>query len=163
MATPLGHSIVGYMVARAAGVKSPATMALAVGAANLPDVDLLMGYVANGDLFSLHHEVITHKPQFPLIAGAGVGALSIAASVLRGRRPTARGVLKPALLTTALVGSHVAMDPLPLPYDSMPLRAVSFWEAIVSQAWNAVIDMAFYGTLAAVVFERGPNSRRAQA
>jgi hypothetical protein len=163
MSTPLGHSIVGYTLARIAGVKSPGAMALAVGAANLPDVDLLLGYVANGDLFSLHHEVITHKPPFPLLVGAGVGALSAAVSVARGRKPRVTDIVRPAALATALVGSHVVMDRLPLPYDNMPLRAASFWEAVVSQAWNAVIDMASYGTLAAMLFERGPNGRRAEA
>jgi len=33
MATPVGHSIVGYTLARAAGVSSPGGLALAVGAA----------------------------------------------------------------------------------------------------------------------------------
>ena len=163
MATPLGHSIVGYTVARAAGVKTPVTMALSIVAANLPDVDFLLGYDANGDVFSLHHEVITHKPQFPLLVGAGVGALCAAASVVRGRRPKVGDVLRPAALATALVGSHVAMDPLPLPYDNMPLRTAGFWEAVVSQAWNAVIDMAFYGTVAALLFERNGNGRTAEA
>jgi hypothetical protein len=45
----------------------------------------------------------------------------------------------------------------------MPLRTASFWEAVVSQAWNAVVDMAFYGTLAAMLFERGPNGLREEA
>jgi len=130
-------------------------MALAVVAANLPDVDFLMGYVANGDVFSLHHEVITHKPPFPLIVGIGVGALAAAGSIARGRRPRAREIARPALLAGAFVGSHVLMDRLPLPYDNMPRKNASFWEAIASQSWNAVIDMAVYGSLAALLFERG--------
>jgi hypothetical protein len=157
MSTPLGHSIVGYTVARIAGVKSPGAMALAVGAANLPDVDFLVGYVANGDVFSLHHEVITHKPPFPLLVGAGVSTLCAAVSMLRGRTPRVSSVVRPGLLATALVGSHVVMDRLPLPYDNMPLRTASFWEGVFSQAWNAVIDMAFYGTVAAVLFDRNGN------
>ena len=166
MATPLGHSIVGYMVARAAGVRSPAAMALAIGAANLPDVDFLLGYVANGDAFSLHHEVITHKPAFPLLVGAGVGALLATTSMVRGRRPRLREMARPAALATALVGSHVVMDRLPVPYDSMPRRNASLLEAVASQAWNAVLDMAVYGSVAALLFERsdrGPNGRDADA
>ena len=166
MATPLGHSIVGYTVARAAGVHSPVAMALAVGAANLPDVDFLLGYVANGDVFSLHHEVITHKPSFPLLVGTGVGALAATASIARGRRPRLREIARPAALATALVGSHVVMDRLPVPYDNMPRRNASFWEAVASQAWNAVLDMAVYGSTAALLFERGeraPNGRNPDA
>ncbi len=163
MATPLGHSIVGYALARATGVKSPGAMALAVVAANLPDVDFLMGYVANGDVFSLHHEVITHKPVFPLIVGAGVGAIAAAASLARGRGPSARSVARLALLASAFVGSHVVMDRLPIPYDNMPRKNASFWEAVASQSWNAVIDMAVYGSIAALLFERGSNGRTPEA
>jgi hypothetical protein len=162
MATPLGHSIVGYTVARAAGVRSPGAIALAVGAANLPDVDFILGFMAHGDALSLHHEVITHRPVFPLLAAAGVGTFCAAVSLLRGHKPSAGRVLRPAALTAALVGSHVAMDPLPLPYDSMQLRSASRWEVIVSQAWNAVIDMAVYGTLAAVLFDRNGRARARQ-
>jgi hypothetical protein len=163
MATPLGHSIVGYTLARAAGVRSPGAMAVAVGAANLPDVDFLMGYVANGDVFSLHHEVITHKPPFPLIVGAAVGALVAAASLLRGQKPTLARVGRPALLAGAYVGSHVVMDRLPLPYDNMPRENAGVWETVASQAWNAVIDMAFYGSIAALLFERGASGQQTEA
>jgi hypothetical protein len=154
---------VGYALARAAGVRSPVATALAIGAANLPDVDFLMGYVANGDVFSLHHEVITHKPPFPLIVAAAVGALSAATAAARGKRLRVRDVARPALLAGAFVGSHVVMDRLPLPYDNMPRKNASFWEAVASQAWNAVIDMAFYGSLAALLVERGQVSAPAEA
>jgi hypothetical protein len=163
MATPLGHSIIGYAVARAAGVKSRPAMALAIGAANLPDIDFLVGYVAKGDLLSLHHEVITHRPAFPLLAGVGTAFGAAALSLLRGRRPRPMEVLRPAALVSALVGSHVVMDPLPLPYDNMPLRSASFGEVVVSQAWNAVIDMACYGTLAALLLDRNGSAKRAEA
>lgn len=163
MATPLGHSIVGYTVARAAGVQSPVAMALAVGAANLPDVDFLVGYVANGDVYSLHHEVITHKPPFPLLVGAAVGALASLRALKNGRRPSIGDVARPAALTAALVGSHVVMDRLPVPYDNMPRKNATFWEAVASQAWNAVLDMAVYGSIAALLFERVPGNRSEEA
>lgn len=161
MATPVGHSIVGYALARAAGVRSPQGLAMSMAAASLPDIDFLMGYVANGDMYSLHREVITHKPAFPLLVGAVTG-LFVTAKALAGRRvPSLREVLKPAALATALVGSHVAMDPLPLPYDTTPVRSRTFQEMIVAQGWNAVIDMAIYGTAATLILER--NGRRAEA
>ncbi len=154
MATPVGHSIAGYLVARVAGVKSRRGMALALGAANLPDIDFLLGYVANGDARSLHREVITHKRSFPLLVGAATGVAAAAASLIRGRRPTSKDVLRPAAIATALVSSHIAMDPLPLPYDSMPARSGSWLETLASQGWNAVIDMAFYGLPAMLALER---------
>jgi hypothetical protein len=163
MATPLGHSIVGYAVARAAGVKTPVGMGLAIGAASLPDIDLLLGYVANGDALSLHHELITHKPAFPLIVGAATGLAAAGLSLLRGQPPAPGRVLRPAALAAALVASHVVMDPLPLPYDNMPSRTSSVWEVVAAQAWNAVIDMAVYGPLAVLALERNDKPKRAQA
>ena len=154
MATPVGHSIVGLTVARVAGVRSPAGLAVAMCAANLPDVDFVAGYVANGDVRSLHHEVITHRPIFPLLVGAVTGLAATAAALLRGRKPTPGEVLRPAALATALVGSHVMMDPLPLPYDDMPPRSDNLWDVVAGQAWNAVVDMAVYGGLAVAILER---------
>jgi hypothetical protein len=78
--------------------------------------------------------------------------------------PTPGEVLRPAALATALVSSHIAMDPLPLPYDSTPPQSGSPWEVVASQAWNAVIDMAVYGTLAVLALERnGRNGQVAEA
>ncbi len=161
MATPLGHSIIGYAIARAAGVESRRAFALAMGAASLPDVDFLAGYVQNGDVRSLHHEVITHKPIFALMVGAATGVAAAGISLLRGERPKARQVAKPAVLATALVGSHVVMDLLPLPYDTMPPSSIGPIEAAVTQAWNAVIDVAAYGLFAILVMER--NGEHADA
>src|SRR3990170_1160156 len=163
MATPLGHSIVGSTLARAAGVKAPGALGVAIATASLPDVDFGLGYVTQGDLLSLHHEVITHKPVFPLLVGAATGLAAAGAALLRGRSPRARDVLPPAALAAGLVGSHVLMDRLPLPYDAMPMRSATLAEVGVSQAWNAVIDMAFYGTLAAILFDRNGNGKRAEA
>ena len=164
MATPLGHSIVGYTLARAAGVRQPGALGVAIAAASLPDVDFLLGYVTHGDVLSLHHEMITHKPVFPLLVGVTTGLAAAGVALLRGRKPRAHDVVPAAALATGLVASHVVMDRLPLPYDVMPLRNASISEVVVSQAWNAVIDMAFYGTLAALIFDRnGANAKRAEA
>lgn len=132
-------------------------MMLSVAAASLPDVDFLMGLVANGDPRSLHREAITHKRVFPLLVGAATGVAATAWALLRGHRPTAREVLRPAALATALVGSHVIMDPLPLPYDSTSDLWGTSGQIVAGQAWNAVIDLAVYGGLAmAILRENGP-------
>lgn len=150
MATPIGHGIVGYLIARGAGVKSPVGFALAAAAAALPDIDMLHGYVANGDMFSLHHETITHRPAFALIVGGATGLAALALG-----RNGGRAAFRPAALATVLVGSHIAMDPLPLPYDTLSLRSASFWQAIVTHFWNSVIDLTVYGALAMLVLRRG--------
>ena len=160
MATPLGHSIVGYTVARALGIRSRPGLAFAMGAASLPDIDLLAGYVQNGDVLSLHHVVITHRRVFPFIVGAATGVAVAGFSLQRGRRPKVKEVVKPAAVTTALVGTHIVMDLLPLPYDKMPARAGGVWEIAATQSWNAVIDMAIYGLLAVFALDRnGQNSQ----
>lgn len=158
MATPLGHGIVGYLIARRAGVKSPAGLALAAAAAGLPDIDMLHGFLANGDMFSKHHETITHRPVFPLLVGV---ATWFAALLLRREGTSRRQAFRPAALATLLVGSHVAMDPLPLPYDTMSLRSAPFWQAIVTHAWNAVIDLSVYGGLAMIVTRRSSDPAEA--
>ena len=162
MATPIGHSIVGYMLARAAGVKSRRGMAMAMGAASLPDVDFLLGYVVNGDLFSLHHEVITHKPAFPLLVGAATGLAAAGLALLQGQAPTPRRVLRPAALAAALVGTHLAMDPMPLPYESTPPQWARIREIVVVQVWNMVVDLTVYGSLARLFLGGNETSKQAK-
>lgn len=159
MATPVGHTIVGYTLARAAGVTSPPALVASMGAACLPDIDFLLGYIANRDAFSLHREVITHKPVFSLLVGAATGAAAIGWSLLRGKPPTPRQVLAPAALATALVGSHLAMDPLPLLYEDMALRPRGLQQLAAAQMWNVVVDLAVYGGLAMLVLGRLARSQ----
>jgi hypothetical protein len=102
--------------------------------------------------------MITHRPAFSLLAGAAAGLAVGAASLLRGRLPGPGQVLRPAALATALVGSHIVMDPLPLPYDGTPIRSKRLAEVLAVQGWNAVIDMAVYGALAALVLQRNGAS-----
>lgn len=154
MATPLGHSIVGYTLARLAGIRSAPAVALSVGAASLPDIDFVLGYVTSGDARSLHHEVITHRAVFPPLVGAATGLAVLAASVVRRRRPRARTLLGLPALATALVGSHIVMDRLPLAYDDMPPRSGSPWEAAFAHSWNVVVDLAVYGILAVMLLGR---------
>jgi hypothetical protein len=56
------------------------------------------------------------------------------------------------------------MDHLPVPYDSEPPRSNRVAELLALHGWNTVIDLAVYGTLAALALERnGTNGRTAQA
>jgi hypothetical protein len=140
MATPLGHSIVGLLIARAFGVESLTGKLFAIGAASLPDVDVPVGHLATGEPLALHHKIITHEPPFALAAGAIAG---VGAAVRWGPGTGGRA----AAFTIALVGSHLVMDLLPLPYDSTPMRSSSRKQAVLTHAWNWVIDLAVYGGL----------------
>jgi hypothetical protein len=144
MATPLGHSIVGLLIARAFGVETVTGRLYAIGAASLPDVDVPVSHLATGEPLALHHRILTHEPVAALIAGSVVGAT---VTGLRGRRAGARA----GAFTAALVGSHIVMDLLPLPYDTTPMRSVPARQALLTHAWNAVIDLAIYGGLARLV------------
>ncbi len=141
MATPLGHSIVGLLVARAAGVDAVAGRLFAIGAASLPDVDVFLGQLATGEAFGLHHRIVTHKPQFAVAAAVAAG---LAVGLIQGRRAG----LRAGAFVGALVGSHVAMDRLPLPYDTMDTHHAPFWLQVTTHGWNAVIDLALYGGMA---------------
>jgi hypothetical protein len=153
---------VGYALARAAGARSRKAIGVAIGAANLPDIDFLLGYVANGDALSLHQEVITHRRVFPLLVGAATGLAALGFALVRGRPPTLRDVLRPAALATALVSSHLVMDRIPVPYQHVYPYGGNVWQMAASQAWNAVIDFAVYGGLATLLFERwGEHGRPA--
>ena len=91
---------------------------------------------------------------FPLLVGVATGVAAAGWSLLRGRPPTPGGVLRPAALATALVGSHIAMDPLPLLYEDMALRPHGLQQLAAAQMWNVVVDLAVYGGLAMLVFNR---------
>jgi LexA-binding, inner membrane-associated putative hydrolase len=144
MATPLGHSIVGLLIARAFGVESLTGRLFAIGAASLPDVDVPVGHLATGEPLALHHKMVTHEPPFALAAGLVTGA----AAALRWG-PGAGG--RAGAFTTALVGSHLVMDLLPLPYDTTKMRSVPSRQAVLTHAWNWVIDLAVYGGLAVAI------------
>ena len=63
-------------------------------------------------------------------------------------------MLRPAALATALVGSHLAMDPLPLLYEDMALRPHGIQQLAAAELWNVVVDLAVYGGLAMLVFNK---------
>jgi hypothetical protein len=143
VATPLGHSLVGLLIARRMGVTSPAGLAAAVVAASLPDADVFAGLVLHRDPWKLHRKA-THQPGFALLAGVAVGA----AGLLRaGSVGGERDAVADGLGGAVLVGSHVVLDRLPVPYPdvkSLPLRAIS----------AVTIDALVYGTLVWALWPR---------
>lgn len=135
MAAPIGHGIIGMLIARRMGVRSPVGLAAAFCAANIPDLDIPAGWVLKRDM----HRGVTHTPNFALTAGmlAGVTGL-VRAESIEGERDLTRD----ALLGAAVVGSHLVLDRVPYfpQFDFGPkLYDMSLlnW-AIDSLTWAAV-------------------------
>lgn len=148
MATPLGHSLIGLALARRLGVRSPAGMALAVLAASLPDGDVVLSYALHRDPWKIHR-TFTHEPGFALFAGVVLGALGMAIDPAPGDAD--RDLVADALTGAALVGSHVVLDHINLPYPPLkPGRP----PGIGAYALDALV----YGLVAACIWPRGRPS-----
>ena len=63
IAAPFGHAAVGMLVARRLGVRSRLGLAVAAIAASLPDIDIPLGLVLQGDPWKLHRGA-THTANF---------------------------------------------------------------------------------------------------
>jgi hypothetical protein len=75
MATPVGHTLAGYALARFASrpdQRELAMMALAVVMANAPDGDFIPGLLVG--MPALYHQSITHSLGFGIIASAAAAA-----------------------------------------------------------------------------------------
>ncbi len=146
MASPIGHALVGLLLARRAGVRSNVGQAAAVVAAGLPDVDVPAGYVLHGNAWKLHKKNTgTHTFAFALTSGMIAGF----AGLIRGAATDAgdRDLVADALYGAALVGSHIVLDRAPLPYLKFekdgPRR-----EIILKSVFNWSLDAAVYGFIA---------------
>jgi membrane-bound metal-dependent hydrolase YbcI (DUF457 family) len=149
VATPIGHSLMGLLIARRLGVTSPSGLAAAVVAASLPDTDVIAGMVLHRDPWKLHRKV-THEPGFALVSGALFGA----AGLLRaGNLGGERDVIADGMTGALLVGSHVVLDRAPVPYpDTRNL--------LVRGVTSLVIDSLLYGAIAYALW---PRERRTTA
>jgi len=136
MATPIGHSLIGIAIARRLGVRSPLGLAAAVVAANLPDADVFISYVRHRDPWKAHR-TFSHTPGFALLAGLLLGA----SGVLRTHKQGPRDVVADAMTGAALVGSHVLLDRVRLPYPPLTRR-----HGPSPGAYG--LDALVYGTLA---------------
>jgi hypothetical protein len=146
MATPLGHSLMGLLLARRMGVTSPAGLGAAVVAASLPDSDVIAGLLIHRDPWRMHRKM-THEPSFALMSGALFGAAGLLRS---GNVGGERDVIADSLSGALLVGSHVVLDRAPVPYldtKNLALRAIS----------AMAIDAVLYG---AIAYAFWPRERR---
>ena len=155
MATPIGHALAGIALARRMGMTSRAGMVAAVVAAGLPDADVFAGMALHRDPWKLHvHGEGTHTLGFALTSGmlAGFGGL-----VSAGSAEGERDLIADALAGAVLVGSHILLDAMPLPYLKMrngtPVR-----DAIWKSAVNWTLDALVYGFVAARLWDAGPRA-----
>ena len=145
MASPIGHGLVGASLARRLGMRSRAGMAAGVVAAGLPDFDVLAGLLLHRNAWKLHiHGKGTHTLGFALTSGmlAGFGGL-----VSAGSAEGERDLVADAIAGAILVGSHILLDAMPLPYlkirkGTLPRNAL--WKS----AFNWTLDAVVYGFVA---------------
>ena len=153
MATPVGHALIGITLARCMGVRSPFGVAAAVVASGLPDLDVPFSMLVHRDPWKLHKNKKhgTHTLGFALTTGMLVG---VAGLVSTGSADGERDLIADALAGALIVGSHLVLDKMPLPYFSLR-KAKSRRRAVAVTAWNWSLDAAIYGFLAARMWPRG--------
>ena len=159
MATPIGHALVGTVIARRLGITSGMGTAAAIVAAGLPDVDVLAGLAMHGDPWKLHkHGKRTHTAGFALTSGmfAGVAGL-ISAGNVEGERD----LIADALAGALLVGSHIVLDAVPLPYLKRPKDGGRAMNPVVRNLFNLALDAVVYGAITRAMLGGGGDSRRA--
>lgn len=145
MSSPVGHTIVGLLLARRLGVTSPLGTAASVIAASWPDADTIVSFALHGDPWKLHRKR-THTLNFALTSGMLAGSAGL---ISRGSAEGERDLVADALAGAMLVGSHILLDALPLPYlkikDEAPISRAVVARSVV---WNWTLDAVVYGLLA---------------
>jgi inner membrane protein len=122
MPTPLGHAVAGVVVHAIVhrrdpqGLASRGRLALAVGAATAPDLDLLAKLVDGVN----HHQTVTHS-----LGAAALAALAVLAVALARRVPRAGALARAAGIAWS---SHVLLDWLAVD-TSPPIGIMALWPA----------------------------------
>ena len=145
MASPIGHALVGASLARRLGMRSRAGMAAGVVAAGLPDFDVIAGLVLHRNAWKLHiHGEGMHTLGFALTSGmlAGFGGL-----VSAGSAEGERDLVADAVAGALLVGSHILLDAMPLPYLKIR-KGTPTRKALWKSAFNWTLDALVYGFVA---------------
>jgi len=163
MASPIGHGLIGMMVARRMGVRSKAGLAAAAVAGSLPDVDIIVGKLVHDDPWKIHRQG-THTMNFAVTAGALAGLAGIVRSEsIEGERD----LLMDALIGAAVVGSHVVLDKVPIPEipHGPTFIGMSLANWVVDAAiWSVAALTAVSGLVVAVrMYETHPAERRRTA
>ena len=151
MATPIGHGLVGMVLARRLGVRSPAGLAIAAAGAMFPDTDLIAGIVLHRDPYRLHRK-LTHTTGFTTTLGMLAGFSGI---VSAGSAERERDLIADAAVGAAVVSSHVLVDKLKLPVYRISRKGMPVRRVFVNEAVNSLVDVIVYGALAWALWPRG--------
>lgn len=121
MPSPIGHSLSGILLYQIFNRQNarydPHKLSLYVFFANLPDIDLALGFFVNNP--GLYHQSITHS------LGASVFAGIIASIMLTGKKEL---YLNSFLLSAGLYFSHVVLDYLASASDTgYPFGVALLW------------------------------------
>jgi len=144
VATPIGHTLIGMMLARRLGVRSPLGLVAAGLAANTPDFDVALGLALHRDPWRLHRQG-THTYGFALTAGALAGVAGIVGAGSDGGE---RDLIFDALTGAAVVGSHVLIDNVAwFPYVKGK-KGMRVRRLFGVQLKNWAIDAVIYGVVA---------------
>ena len=147
MASPIGHTLVGIALARRLGVRSPVGTGAAVVAASLPDIDTIASWAMHGDPWKMHRKG-THTIGFALTSGMVAGFAGI---VSAGTAEGERDLIADAMTGALLVGSHIVIDKLPIPY--LPIKkGASLSTVLWKSAINWGLDAVLYGLVARAIW-----------
>ena len=134
MASPLAHSLIGLALSRTGRVTSRVPpwlwLALAIGAANAPDLDFLIGLLT-GDI-NRFHQGVSHSFLAAILFG---GALAMAA------RAWGASAIRVGLRGTALYASHLLLD-LFSRDNKAPFGQPLFWPVSSSEFTSG---LSFFG------------------
>jgi hypothetical protein len=146
VAAPIGHGIIGMLIARRMGVRSPAGLLTAFLAANIPDLDIPASWILRRDV----HRGPTHTANFVLTAGALTGLSGIVrAESIDGERDLTRD----AMVGAAVVGSHLVLDHVPY-FPEINIGPKLYGMSLI----NWAIDSLTWAAVAYVLWPRSqPN------
>lgn len=137
MPSPLGHSLAALVVhactsANAANRRDPRRIALVVGAALLPDSDLLLKHLVDG---RNHHQGIVHSIGFAVAAGL---AAAILGQWRRAERPAKLGAVVGLAYASHLVLDFLSRDTNP------PIGLKMLWplsDGYFKSPWPLFLDV----------------------
>lgn len=159
MATSIGHAIAGACVARAGG-GSGWQVAGAALLANVPDLDLWLGWALRGDTAAFHRSAWSHSPQAAIGVGVLVGLVRLGSGLHRREELSYRSSLRLGLLTALVLLTHPLLDYWlvnPLTIDLEGLRGVKMAAASLA---NWLTDILLYGAMAIVLLTVAGRWRR---
>jgi hypothetical protein len=167
MATWLGHGIGGVAVTKALG-SGPRGLALGFAVANVPDLDLLLGVVVEGDSGAFHRAWWSHTPATAVF---GVVAVLVGYALIQalgrrpfeGRRAGGYAAFVSLALLTHPVADFVLINPTILvPYPEIE-NARDLPLAAGRELLALLTDLIFYGLIVLALYRHYVRLRQRAA